>query len=156
MKRFGKKGLSPVVATVMLVVLAVIVAIIIFLWARSLIGEVPTKFDRPIDEACDTIVVRAEAFQEDGEVYVVNEGNVPIYGFQVNKKGAGEISQTEEKFRGTLSPGETLSENEGIPFPSGTITDDVLVLVPIILGETSDFKEEYTCDSSYGVEVTVV
>ena len=41
----GKKGLSPIIATVLLIVITLIIAMIIFLWAKNFIGEKTKKFN---------------------------------------------------------------------------------------------------------------
>jgi len=40
-----KKGVSPVIATVLLIAMVVVIALIIFLWFRGLTKEAITKFD---------------------------------------------------------------------------------------------------------------
>ena len=43
-----KRGLSPVIASVLLILLVLVLASIIFLWARGFIGEQIEKFGEPI------------------------------------------------------------------------------------------------------------
>ena len=48
MKAIEKRGLSPVIATVLLVGIALVLASIVFLWAKNFIGEAVTKEGREI------------------------------------------------------------------------------------------------------------
>jgi len=57
-KRGDKKGISPVVATVLLITIAIIVVAIIWIWASRSIGDADTKFTTPIDQACQNLNVQ--------------------------------------------------------------------------------------------------
>ncbi|MBU0761307.1 MAG: hypothetical protein KJ858_06510, partial [Nanoarchaeota archaeon] len=56
-----RRALSPVIATVLLIAIALVLAVIIFLWARSFIGEGLEKDGRAIDKACENVVFNADA-----------------------------------------------------------------------------------------------
>ena len=73
----GKKGLSPIIATVLLIVITLIIAMIIFLWAKNFIGEKTKKFNEPVENACERVSFDAEAF-ESGDIDIINRGNVPL------------------------------------------------------------------------------
>ena len=51
----NKRAISPVVATVLLITMAIIVIAIIFMWAQSSIKEGETKFKKTVDTACSDI-----------------------------------------------------------------------------------------------------
>ena len=59
-----KRALSPVITTVLLILVAIILALLIWFWARSAIGEQISKFDgnsdRPIDEVCNLVNLKVE------------------------------------------------------------------------------------------------
>jgi len=57
----GKKGVSPIIATVLLISIALVLALIIFLWARSFTSEQLQKFDEPVENACENVHFEAEA-----------------------------------------------------------------------------------------------
>lgn len=150
----NKKGLSPVVATVLLISLALILALIIFLWAKSFIGEKTIKFDKPIEEACTSVDFEAEAYSSDGHLNLVNRGNVPLYGLEIRKTGAGSISKVGTFGGRTIDVGEngdiSLAELNGVS------AGDKLLVVPMIIGEQGDQKRVYTCESNYGKEIEVI
>ena len=47
----GKRGLSPVIASVLLIALVLVLASIIFMWARGFISEQIEKFGNPVELA---------------------------------------------------------------------------------------------------------
>ena len=148
LRRVNRRGVSPVIATVLLIAIALVLAIIVFLWAKSFIGEKTKKFGEPIEFSCEDISFIAEAFDSD-EIDIENKGNVPIYGIEVRKKDTGTILDAG-RFEKTIGVGETESVT-GISLAEG---DEILV-VPIVLGETGEYKKAYTCPGDYGIETTV-
>src|SRR3989344_3755796 len=93
----NKRGLSPVIATVLLVLLALVLALIIFLWVRSWLGE---KIQKDlgegmilIEEACKNVGYKGEVVKDtvggSVEVLVENTKNVPIYGIKLIKVSKG-------------------------------------------------------------------
>src|SRR3989344_3356293 len=76
-----KKGVSPIVATVLLVALVIVTALIIFLWFRGFVGESVTKFGKNIELVCDE--VKFDASYSGSNFYISNNGNVPIFGMKV-------------------------------------------------------------------------
>tara|TARA_Y100000310_G_C20698107_1_gene827174 strand:+ start:3174 stop:3638 length:465 start_codon:yes stop_codon:yes gene_type:complete len=151
MRRLGKRGLSPVIATILLVSIALILAIIIFLWARQVVSEKIEKFEEPIENACDDTRFDAEA--SGGKVHIVNRGSVALYGVEIREKGVGKVETVKpflEEGKTTISQGET----ESVDLPSGV--ENEIIVVPVILGETSSFKKAYVCDVDYGIETVVI
>src|SRR3990167_3432954 len=84
-----KSGLSPVIATVLLVGLVVVSGVIMFAWFRGLTQEAVTKFDQNIQMVCRD--VKFDARYSNGELGLSNIGNIPIYGFSVKISGPGEF-----------------------------------------------------------------
>ncbi|HLC53366.1 MAG TPA: archaellin/type IV pilin N-terminal domain-containing protein [Candidatus Nanoarchaeia archaeon] len=153
----NKKGLSPVIATVLLIAIALILAVIIFIWARSFLTEQNQKFGEPIERACKDISFDAEAFHGVDEDYVdvVNRGNIPIYGLEIRLRDEGVIASVGT-FQGTsnvIRNGESgrvqLSSDERIP------TGKRLRITPIILGEKGTERTPYACDSEFARDATV-
>lgn len=145
MKKRGKKAVSPVITTVLLIALVVILAIIIFLWARSFIGEKIAKFDKPIESVCDEVKFRASI---DGtDLIIDNQGNVPIYAINIKKNSPG-TSSIEEKII-DLDKGDSKKEEIGeIGFGVTSIS-----IIPVLLGEAGEKKEKFTCPESVAVEI---
>lgn len=84
-----KRGLSPVVATVLLVALAMILAMIIFLWARGWIFEQIEKKGTPIDQVCESIEIRVDWSKTPANnllISVVNLGSTYINSVEIRQE----------------------------------------------------------------------
>jgi len=159
-----KRGLSPVIATILLVSVALVLAVIIFLWARSNLDENIQKEGQNVELVCEQVNFIAEAFEEGnpskegGELWIENTGNVALWGVEVRIKKTGEISGVHE-FTGesglasyTVNPGQT----KEIKF-SGAQQGETIIVVPILLGKSVENKDSvpHICDVDYGVEALV-
>ena len=153
----NKKGVSPAIATVLLIAIALVLAVIIFLWARSYIGESVQKSDRAIESSCAEVVFEAEAFS-DGSVAIQNNGNVPIYGIEVREKSlTGWSIELSDSFSGPEIEGNGIGNGESASIDGGTwnLAGEELVVIPILLGSTETRRVTHVCDSDYGIEVSV-
>lgn len=90
MNLFKKRGLSPVVATVLLIALILVLAAIIFLWTRGFVKESVEKNGLKAEEACN--LVRFDAYYDplQSKLSIVNEGNVAIRGFEIKQVTGGD------------------------------------------------------------------
>ena len=151
MKR-GKKGVSPVIATVLLVAIGLVLAIIIFLWARSFIGEKVQKNDRAVESSCEEASFIAEAVYSTRKINIENTGNIPLYGVEVRKKTIGGWDTINAAdLTNTISNGET----DSVDLPLGISSGETILVVPVLLGETSTNIKAHVCDKDYGKEVVV-
>lgn len=170
----GKRGVSPVIATVLLILIAVVLAAIILLWIRAFVGEKIQKDlgnnePQAIENFCDKIQFSADITADSGSVNVSieNKGDVPIYGVEVRKKGAfsvKKVGQAISEMGSGVTSGDTanlcvqkIGEQGCGTFTSDLATGDTVTLAPILLGTTQNggnFKS-YTCDDKFGVDATV-
>ena len=132
----NKRALSPIIATVLLIVLVIIIAAIIFLWAKRFIGESIQKQGANIEQKCSE--VNLEASKTGTTLYLNNKGNVPIYNVEVKIKKEG--SETIETVNANLGVGQANSYEV-----SGIDEVDSVMVVPSLMGETATSKKEYTC-----------
>lgn len=154
--RGSKRALSPVVATSLLIAIALVLALIIFIWAKSFIGEALQKDlgtgAVDIEQACAQVNMKADVDSATGLVIVENDGNVPIYGIRIMVEGLG--SQTsKEVFDGTISTGQTVNVNvaSSITFSSGSSVR----VIPIIVGTSDSGKKQYACEKQ-GIDVIAI
>ena len=155
-KRLKKKAISPVIATTLLIAIVVIIALIVFLWFRNVIGDYGEKFGKNIELVCDEVMLGAS--YSGGWIYVTNDGNVPI--FKLNLKiaeGGGyetvELNEYVSDWPATgLTQGGIYSGDISLYIGS----PDAIILMPILMG-TSDKggKKTYACGEQYGYELTV-
>ena len=155
----NKKGLSPVIATTLLVLIAVVLAAIIFWWVRQFVQESVQKDIggglAPIDSFCKDIKFNAD-ISGDGKVTLQNNGQIPIYGLDVKKKGFAtlkSIGTATSKYYGVQN-GDTEDLQSG-SIIGNVYSGDTVLLVPILLGQGNDNQKTYICDESFGVEVKV-
>ena len=149
-----KKGVSPVMATIILIAIVIILALIIFLWAKGFVGERAQKFGSAIELSCDktnfevSILSGAEngcGGSDPQRLDILNKGNVPLYGFVIKEKGKAEIKikTTVEKETITIGSSDTFCFNSELP------EEGEVLVIPIILGETDSGKVAYTCGDQY-------
>ena len=137
-----KRGLSPIIATMLLIAIVVVMGLIIFLWLKGINEEAITKFDNSnIKLVCEE--VNFEADYSNNNLYILNTGNVPIYKMDIKKIGEG-IHTTETITNGWpitgLRQGETYS---------GYIntTDAIkLIAIPVLIGKSEKGDSSYTCE----------
>jgi flagellin-like protein len=155
-KKFSKnrKGLSPVITTVLLVALVIIIISIIFLWFRGMIEEGVTKFGKNIKLVCDD--VEFETSYSSGTLNIVNTGNIPIFSVNLKLSKGGNYQTKEISEFGVgwptsgLNQGGTFSAN--INVGSGT---DKLIVLPVLIGTSSEGKKTYICEGQYGKELNI-
>jgi len=142
---YSKKALSPVITTILLVLLAIILAAIIYLWARGFTKDTLVKFDEPIERACDKISF--EIGSSATSLLITNKADVPIYAIKIMTT-SDSSSSSAERIDQTINPGES----KVIAVSGGVNSGDKII--PILLGESKN-KEvlEYECPKSYWITV---
>jgi len=153
-----KRGLSPVIATVLLVAMVVVIGLIVFLWIRGFIEEPITKFgDRNIKLVCEDVQFEASYSDSTEEIYVSNLGNVPI--FNIKLKIFDDKSHSTEDLSKLLDenwPDEGLLQGSAV---SGDISSHIkgitekIILIPVLLGNSKEGKKTFTCEDQYGYEI---
>jgi len=149
------KGLSPVIATVLLVTIVVIIALIVFLWIKGMTEEAITKFgDQNIQLVCDQVSFDA-SYSED-TLYITNPGNVPIFGMNIKVVGEGSHQTLDLREESTTWPEEGLNQGGVFSDSSLTISRDEMVLIPVLLGDSASGRKIYVCDENqYGYQIMI-
>ncbi|MFC1710823.1 archaellin/type IV pilin N-terminal domain-containing protein [Nanoarchaeota archaeon] len=150
----NKRGISPVIATVLLIAIVVVIALIIFLWFRGIGRETVTKFGGTnIELICEDVYFEAD--YTDDHLYVSNIGNVPIYSIKVKSSWTG--GHEEEDIRDITSEWPEIGLNQGGTYYenlAGVINAaaDKIVLIPVLRGITdSGEQKSHVCDEGrYG------
>lgn len=147
-RRGLRKGLSPVIATVLLIGIVVVAGLIVFTWFRGFTQEAVTKFDQNAQLVCNEIEFKASIFGS--ELSITNLGNVPIYGLMI-KYGNDEGFQTRDIKELSAWPKNGLILNgvfSGVTTPSLATYDDVTV-IPILRGSSQRGGEaSFVCDEA--------
>ncbi len=157
MKRGNKKAVSPVIATTLLIAMVIVLGLIIFLWIRGMSQEAVTKFDnKNIELVCQDLSVddfKISYSSDTSEVVITNNGNIPIYDFEIQKiseEGDYETIKASEEFDAWPQYGL----NTGKVF-SGTIRGDFdeLKFIPVLLGNSDAGEKTFTCDENTGRQI---
>ena len=151
MYRKNKRGISPIIATVLLISIALALAAVVFIWAKAFFVEKITKDGTDITMSCDEI--RFSASITPTTLSVENQGNIALYGVQVDAVSGGSITEFQTIKPKIVSAGQSVD----ITLSSGLSSGQSVLIVPIILGQNSKGeKTEYTCDSgATGLQLTV-
>lgn len=147
-----KKGISPVIATVLLIGMVVVIALIVFIWFRGMVGESVTKFGKNIKLVCDD--VQFDASYSSGKLSIVNTGNVPIFRMDMKKFKAGSYSTDEIDHDSYDSWSET-GLTQGGTFSETVPTSDMdkITLIPVLVGTSGDGTRTYVCGGQYGKDI---
>lgn len=144
-----RRGISPVVATVLLIAIVVVIAMIVFMWIRGISDEAITKFDGTnVKLICEEVSFDADFYS--GRLSISNLADVPIFRMKVRVEGSGSYQTFElnENWPDTgLLQGGTYD---------GPITEPgtKIILTPVLLGTTSQNEEKsYTCEDRHSVEI---
>ncbi len=130
----NKRGITPVIATILLIAIVVIVIAIIFFWSKNFIKESVQKKGLPAEQVCSQIKLQKSC--SDGTMTIVNLGNIPVYQFDVKKNlGSKTIIQHSE---------DSLGIGESIEFDIGECPENYKI-IPAILGDVSGGKTIYSC-----------
>src|SRR3989338_5814727 len=149
MERRGmrNKGLSPVIATVLLVGVVVVSGLIIFTWFRGLTQEAVTKFDQNIQLVCNDVKFEAE-YSSDGTLAISNTGNVPIFGFDIKESSeSGSSTKSIDLLDGWPEGG--LKQGGAALVDAGIDPSSEIKLVPVLRGTSQECTEiPFTCDEN--------
>ncbi len=149
-----KRGISPVVATTLLIAIVVIIALIIFLWFRNFVGDYGEKFGKNIELVCEEVQLGAS--YSGGILYITNDGNVPV--FKLNLKFSGGGSYETSELNDIVSDWPETGLKQGGVY-SGDISEkssdaEEILVMPILLGISDEGNQKtYACGEQYGYEV---
>lgn len=145
----GKRGVSPVVASMFLILLVVFLAILIFLWARGFIDEKIEKFGEPIEGVCSRTLFDVKQTSKTGDTYVLevlNKGDVDIRYFDIKvSDDSGNSEMTTFMFSADAG-GDAVRESVGLGMASGGVISEVTIY-PVLVGNKVDKGDNniFTC-----------
>ena len=145
-----RKGVSPIIATVLLIGMVVALALIIFIWIRSFTRETITKFDdENIELACEDIEIQTSYSSETRKISISNIGDVPIYNVRV-KLIDSEGYETE--YLKDYEEWPSYGLNPGNARIVGDFSAQEITIIPILLGNSESGKKTFACeDKEYTV-----
>ena len=150
----NKRGISPVIATVLLIAMVIVIGLIIFLWFKSMVEDEGTKFGKNVKLVCDD--VGFDARYSSGILSISNTGNVPIFEIKIkiSEEGSHETKNLKD-----LSDWPGLGLNQGGTF-SGNISSvigsaDKITLMPVLIGSSEEGRKTFVCEEQYGYEIII-
>jgi flagellin-like protein len=153
-----KKGLSPVIATTLLIVLVIILAAILWVWIRSFIGEKVIKDGQAIENFCDKIQFNADVYLEGNtlKVDIENQGNVPLYGVEIKKQSLASLRTIGDAIPSSQSiPSGETSSIEVSGSTTSVTSGQTVIVIPMLMGKVGEITKYYTCDKQFGIEKDV-
>lgn len=132
----NRRGFSPVIASVLLILMVLVLAAMIFLWARTFfINQTENSEQLKIEELCSFVNFNAMLNDEGSVLEVVNKGNVNISAFEIKTYSGGDSEIVEINI--SVSAGE--SARQGVDF--GDINSfDKIEIFPVLVDGVSSKK----------------
>ncbi len=143
MKRVvGGRGLSPVIASVLMILLVLVLAALIFLWARGFISEQIEKFGKPIGELCGSVDFEVQRIGSDLEV--INRGDVDIRHLDIKMFRGGDSEV--EKFNFQIDAGESVRKSAVLTMKNNELPDEIIIY-PALVGNVKggSSNKVFTC-----------
>lgn len=144
------RGVSPVIATVLLIAIVVVLALVLFLWFRSFTQEATLKNGKNIELVCEEVQFSAEYDSASAILSVSNEGNIPVNGFKVLVEESGDRRTIDVSGVGSGQVAEIDLTTEGL----SEVTK--MKVIPILKGVSSKGDSTYICEDRYAQEIEVV
>jgi len=147
MKRgHSRRGLSPIIASVLLIFLVLIIAAMIFLWARGFFSEQIEKGGESVESQCQKVKMRASIAggfrgQRLVEFEISNDGDIDLHGVSIKESRAG--NDVANFFAVNLGGGDSTVVEMNID----SAASDKIIIYPVLLGGVKGGNEnkEYTC-----------
>lgn len=149
----NKKGISPMIATVILIAIVIAIALILFLWFRNMVKEDAKKFeDESIELTCTRVKFNAD--YNSGQLVVVNEGSLPIYALKIalySEGGHSEISKEPSNDEGLA-----YGINQGGVYATGLDGSGLnkVIVYPVLIGKAREGTRTHVCKKQ-GLEINL-
>jgi len=155
-KRLKNKGVSPVIATVLLVAMVVVIALIIFLWFRGITQEAITKFGGTnVELVCND--VSFDASYSGYTLYIINNGNVPIFGIKLKTEWDGGYQMQYLNEITTSWPNAGLNQGGSFSAAIGLGEEiNKITLIPVLMGNSKKGEKTFMCnENQHGYEISI-
>jgi len=140
-----RRGISPIVAVILLIVFVALVIIIILIVAFGVGEEGWQKKGKSAEDVCKRMIL--DAYLDEEILYMENIGDYPTYQILIKKMSGDYVEKETLDIR--LGEGSSYSEELDL---SGI--DEVLV-IPVALGTIGNQKVAKICADKFGTQVYV-
>ncbi|MCK5449543.1 hypothetical protein KAI32_01635 [Candidatus Pacearchaeota archaeon] len=142
-----KRGLSPVIASVFLILLVIVLSSLIFSWSRGFMNEQIEKFGQPVGELCNSVdfeVNRIEGTGNNDILEVVNRGNININSLEIKiyKNGSSET----QNFDFVIHSMKSISKEVPLRMEDGSFPEKIEIF-PVLIGNVKGkhSNKVFTC-----------
>ena len=159
-----KRAVSPVISTILLIMIVIVLAVIILVWANSFIKEAVTKTidskEKTIEQWCQDIKITPEISSTKTSFGFTNEGSIPIFQYQLKlvdiDSGDSELKLVHSAQGGSVNPGFSSVIEEDNLLEIKTYREyQSIKLIPILLGEgrgkNNAGKQEVLCPEKLAI-----
>ena len=152
-----KKAVSPVISTVLLIMIVLILALIILIWAMGFVKESITKTihneEKRANEYC--LDIKLESFlNDDGSFGFENNGNVPIPDFNVKITRLNTGKSETTKVSKPVNPGFTVMIDNSVISGINHNDYEKIKIIPSVLGKKKDGSTTpFECPEKSGIEI---
>lgn len=149
-----KRGISPVIATTMLIGLVIVLGLVIAVWFSSFTQEAIVKFDKNIQLVCsEDVSLNVNTVGETLEVQ--NTGTTPVLNLKAIVEGDGftETRDINELYTGWPSYGLEQAVTVSLEKIDTGETFNKITIVPVLMGISEEGRTEYECDEDNGYAV---
>ncbi|MBU2522692.1 MAG: hypothetical protein KKE23_00170 [Nanoarchaeota archaeon] len=142
------EGISPIMATILLVCIAIVAFVFVFVWSRGFSQESVLKFNGPIEDSCLKVSFDASISENNQEIYIDNMGDIPIYGFNIDMISGG---QSYLRFVRPADGNVYARESDSLVIDTGGA--EKASITPVLLGEGKVSKSSimYICRNNVAV-----
>ena len=154
----NRRGLSPVIASVLLILLVLVLASILFVWARGFISEQVEKFGEPVEESCRNVNFEVSMIGNDlinSELEVLNKGDIDIRYLEIRMIKGGDSVLQKFDFPIDALALKPVTELVSFEMPGNLgVTPDEIIVYPALIGNVVGKASNsiYTCIDS-GVSI---
>jgi flagellin-like protein len=138
----NERGLSPVVASVLMIMLVVVLAAMIFLWARGFVSEQVEKFGQPVEQMCADVDFKIAKVGSSLEVS--NRGDIDIYYLEIKMFKGGNSDSLMFNF--PIDSGKSVTKFVTLEMDDGSVPESVIVY-PALIGKIKgkNINRPFTC-----------
>jgi hypothetical protein len=152
------RALSPIITTIILVSMGIVFALIVFAWYGSWHMEVISKdingVKKSADKYCQEVSLRL--LDDNGELKIINGGNVPVYGLNVEKINLDTRDSKTDKYTARLDAGSTYPSTQDVKILVSSSEYDKVIVTPVLLGiDTKKKIQSYVCPPDNSFELTL-
>lgn len=154
------KGITPIIATVLLVAIVIVLASIVYVWSFGFFKGGISKNGEPIERACEDALFEAQIINSTQGYFLDanHQGTVSIDGFDIRLISETRSDSASVRFSSPLQPGQTnrsLLNEFKTAYESRPIKN--VLVIPVMIGEQEGgAQQEYRCPDSTGIYVEVL